>query len=354
MGQHSEKEDELRLYLLGGLTPRERARVEEQLFLDRKFFRQLESAEDDLVDEYVSGELSADDREKLENSLLSSPESRTDIRIAKALKKYIDAEAEPELLALDDDPDASVPDPPSPPVHHFVPRPRWRPASFYPALAAAAAIIVAVVTGLLPVLRDTPKSMRSPPPQARVSGTPEEDATRLGSSSNAGVELANGNSGSAVDPGATRPVQNQSPTPERGHDPAGTRRQVNRAPTRPPTPGSTYTATLLPVGVVRAEGGADNTIVIPAHANYVKLRLPVLTESDYYAYEATLTTDEGAPIKTWRGPMPVDAKGVRSINLPPVPVGLLSPQKYRLELRGGDRRGHLTALYTYHFQVAAP
>jgi anti-sigma-K factor RskA len=350
MGFHLEREAELRRYLLGVLTAEEKAQVEEQLFLDKEFFQRFQAAEDDLIDEYVSGGLSAEEQEQFESGPLSGFEYKSDLRIAKALQKYVAEEAEPEPLATGDESSAAVlaPTPRPTPVI-----PRWRHALF-PRLALAVAVVI-VVVGLWLLTRDARRSEPPEADQARAPQTPERDVGgKAGSNLNGSVETSNGNSGTAADPGGNQPSQNQvTPTPERVPAPA----DPNRQPNRPPAPspkrepsGRTFTATILfPVGQVRGDGEAGNRIIIPGNADYVTLRLLVLTRADYSTYEATLAPEDGVPIKVWSRLKPTGAKLFR---LPSVPAGLLSSQSYRLELKGGDRQGNFKILYTYHLQIA--
>jgi hypothetical protein len=73
-----EKEN-MNKYLLHELTEEEREAMEEKLFLDTKFFEQLESAETQLVDRYVRGEMKADERKRFERGYLNSPERRAEV-----------------------------------------------------------------------------------------------------------------------------------------------------------------------------------------------------------------------------------------------------------------------------------
>src|ERR1044072_3720358 len=85
----SEKESSLRAYLLGQLNPEEQRRIEEQLLLDSDYVELLLSLEEELMDSYVSDELSEREREQFEKHFLSTPERRRKLRMAKALRRYI-------------------------------------------------------------------------------------------------------------------------------------------------------------------------------------------------------------------------------------------------------------------------
>ncbi|MBV9211645.1 MAG: hypothetical protein JOZ52_13485, partial [Acidobacteria bacterium] len=84
------EEDDLtfRKYLLEELSPEEQSEVEERLFLNAESFQQLEMVEDELIDDYVYGELSPRERERFDNIFLTTPERRESLRVAQALSRY--------------------------------------------------------------------------------------------------------------------------------------------------------------------------------------------------------------------------------------------------------------------------
>ena len=85
----SEKESSLRAYLLGQLSPEEQRLIEEQLLLDSDYVELLLSLEEELMDSYVSDELSEREREQFQKHFLITPERRRKLRMAKALRRYI-------------------------------------------------------------------------------------------------------------------------------------------------------------------------------------------------------------------------------------------------------------------------
>jgi hypothetical protein len=87
----------LRRYLLGGLSVRERARLEERYFENDGLFEKLEMVEDELVDAYVRRHLSESDSRLFEENYLSSERRRQKLRIARELLEYA---GEVELPAM--------------------------------------------------------------------------------------------------------------------------------------------------------------------------------------------------------------------------------------------------------------
>jgi hypothetical protein len=83
----------IRRYLLGQLPPEQSKPLEEGLFADGAFYDELCIAEDELIDRYLSGDLPADEREGFETHFLAAPERQKKLRFARALRRYVAAEA---------------------------------------------------------------------------------------------------------------------------------------------------------------------------------------------------------------------------------------------------------------------
>ena len=92
----TERADELLLarYLLGNLTEEEQVQVEDRAFADGDYMGALNAVEADLIDDYVSGELTQPDRRAFESRFLTSPQRRSKVEFAQALAR-VTAEAEP-------------------------------------------------------------------------------------------------------------------------------------------------------------------------------------------------------------------------------------------------------------------
>ena len=72
-------------YLLGELSPEERAALEERYFGDDELFDELVCLENEIVDTYVQGELSENERKRFESHFLVTPERQEKVRFAKSL-----------------------------------------------------------------------------------------------------------------------------------------------------------------------------------------------------------------------------------------------------------------------------
>ena len=83
----SERVDEVLLvkYLLGSLTEEEQVEIEDRAFSDPTYLTALETAEADLIDAYIRGQLSQAERHAFERRFLTSPGRRSKIEFARAL-----------------------------------------------------------------------------------------------------------------------------------------------------------------------------------------------------------------------------------------------------------------------------
>jgi hypothetical protein len=76
-------------YLLGLMPRIEHARFEAYLYADDRLLEELEAAEDDLIDDYLNGDLSRDYRVAFETYYLRSPESLRRLGFGMSLKAYL-------------------------------------------------------------------------------------------------------------------------------------------------------------------------------------------------------------------------------------------------------------------------
>ncbi len=75
----------LRRYMLGSVLEAERAQVEEKLFHDDSAFALLEETEDELIDDYLLGRLSKQERRQFEEHFLDSPRRRERLAATRLL-----------------------------------------------------------------------------------------------------------------------------------------------------------------------------------------------------------------------------------------------------------------------------
>lgn len=166
---------DIRQWLLGLLPQQESYSLEELLITDAALYEELHIVEDELIDEYLGGTLTTNEREAFESYFINSPERQEQFRIANALKVYID----------DSKQDASD----SPPLESSVApaESRWTP--FRKAIAVvsmAAAVLLIVVLGWYLLLVGSPSPSNSlsviltPAVQTRAGGPVQTVRVPLG------------------------------------------------------------------------------------------------------------------------------------------------------------------------------
>jgi len=95
------EQESLRRYLLGDLAPGEIAALEERLLTDTNFYEELLMMEDELIDQYLTGEQSQAERERFESHFSLAPERQQKVRFALTLKKYLSDTSEAPVTDVD-------------------------------------------------------------------------------------------------------------------------------------------------------------------------------------------------------------------------------------------------------------
>src|SRR5215510_12613372 len=101
MTRDSEEENLIRRYVLGQTTEEERQKLEEMMMEDNDLFDRTLLAEDEAVEEYLEGTMSADERKAFEESFLSTPDGRAQLKFARALKRNARNQLEFERFRVD-------------------------------------------------------------------------------------------------------------------------------------------------------------------------------------------------------------------------------------------------------------
>src|SRR5215213_5276074 len=98
MNPQNDKERLRKDYLLGRLSDDMRDQVEERLLDDNDFVEKLSTTEDDLIDDYVFGALSASERKNFEENFVISDERRRKVQFAQSVGLYLEL-ADPQVPA---------------------------------------------------------------------------------------------------------------------------------------------------------------------------------------------------------------------------------------------------------------
>ena len=108
-----------------------KSQIEERLLADDKFAREISSAEDELIEQYLDDELSPAERKHFINHFLAAPQRQQQLGLHQNLRKYAAVTQEQPALA---------------PITEETPSPGWR--SFFQIPAFSYAMIFLVMVGI--------------------------------------------------------------------------------------------------------------------------------------------------------------------------------------------------------------
>ena len=86
---------EVRRWLLGLLPQAESQSLEERFITDAALYEELFIIEDELIDDYLTGKLTVDERAAFESYFMNSTERQKQFRVANALRAFIDDSKQP-------------------------------------------------------------------------------------------------------------------------------------------------------------------------------------------------------------------------------------------------------------------
>ena len=84
-----EHDTQLRRYLLDELTADEQQSIEERLLVDNDYLEQMLIVEEDLIDDFTTGNLSPQQQSTYRKLFLASPEGKKKLQISQVLKKHL-------------------------------------------------------------------------------------------------------------------------------------------------------------------------------------------------------------------------------------------------------------------------
>lgn len=288
-------------FLLGQLSPDEKGRIEELAFDDPGSFEVLQAAEDDLIDEFVDDDLSAEERERFREYYLAQPGRREDVRIASALREYFDREQPASLWE------------------------RFRKwfhigaAPLIPVMVKAAIIISAAAVGLVTLI---PRILR--PGFTPVTQVQPQQAPALPLPANTTSETP-------------------QPTPQLAH------KDDQKRPSLPPHRQPSMVAAILLSPGGGARGGGEVTKVSLTSTKHLDLAL--IGGASYRSYQATLEQD-GKTIQPWSNLKPTKiVSGRKGIRIPIPFDRLRASQRYHIVLDGVARNGNLEHVDDYYFDA---
>lgn len=368
----SQEEGRLALYLLGGLSERERERIEEAFFADDEAFEQMLIAEEELIDAYARGELSAEERGRFEAHFLASPRGRERVHFARSLADAVSgARPAQEEAAPQARPSSRRPS-------LFAGLRALNPALRFALVAVALVAVIGIPWLLFERARMRQELRRLNDESAALRESARELEQRVAAGETRNRELLAQLESAQAARGGRREDETPSQEPPRGG--AGNNNVViaRQSPgrQRPPAPAVTNTAdatTRSPRGRLHkkdrtavaltarvsfdltpglARGGGANTLAVPGNAAYVLLQLNLDADSAHESYSAVIETASGREV--WRADTvkPRGAAGARgAVKLPAVPARDLPPGDYVLLLSGKRPDGRLEGVADYSFKV---
>jgi hypothetical protein len=309
-----EAEISMKQYLLGELAEPQQQELEQGLMTSNECFDRLLVAEDELIDDYLRGTLSAREEEKFDDFFLRAPERRRKLRFFRSLLKYVGANTEdsktiwrwPEFLTF------------RPFPHRIIEG----------SLAAALSLMVLGGSWLTFRIQHLNHLLEQARSQTVPAGERDDGQRQL-------VQLL------ARNDQLTSEVQfhkGQRAVLEQELTRASALRRSS--PLMIPFP--------LISGTVRS-GGEMKKVTIPPRADWVQLQLD-LGASDYTSYQAVLQKFEGEGISSWTTPKIKTADDTEAIVLA-LPAKFLPHGDYVLKLSGIPAVGDPENIGSYTFRV---
>ncbi len=306
----SERQSTVR-YLLGMMTDAERSAFEGSHFTSDRAVETLEAVRDELIEEYLDGNLSPADYERFENYFLVSPHHLRKVEFTKSLREIVAETARPANL----------------PTHE---ESFWQriPATLFGTKSRAAAVAfvaLVIVCGAVFYVFRRPRATPIEPPQMAVTDQTTSTAPHSEAEvdSDAEQQSANQNRHSA----ANSPVRDAERVLERR---------------------GAHTVAFSLHAAVRGSEEA-NVLVVPAQASAVRL-ITARPVDGYTRYRASLSTVEGQ--ETWRRILrklpPSEAEAKVTIT---IPADLLSSEDYTLRISGIKASGAEETVSHYYFRI---
>jgi len=316
MDLHNETDKSIRRYLLGELSEQELEQVEQLVMSDDRVYEELLFAEDDLIDKYVSGTLSEEERTKFKKRFLVVPELRQSLGFASSLRKH----------ALETAPQVVAEEPVTPPPALFD---RLKRFFVQPVFAVSFATVLLAVLALNAWLFRQNSQLKRKVEQLEAQTTAGADDLEKR------LELARQRNEQL-----TAELQRQQQLAEDLRK----QQEQQKPPTRE-TNGSSVLAVTLSSGFVR-DSGEWKKFSLRANTGEVRFQLDV-AGGDYRGYQTSLQTIEGESRLSRKNLKLGTGNTVTFI----VPAKILNPGDYRIVLSGVNSSGAITEIGSYYFRV---
>ena len=312
-------------YLLGDLPEEQQVQIEDRAFSDKDYLASITTVENDLIDEYVRGELSVADRKRFETRFLASAGRRKRVEFAKALGTVVSESTAPAKNAVRD-----------------VPRWSWRDSLYAflsglnPAarLAFVAAVILLIVgAGWLFIQTQRLRRQVNQLQAEKQSGQQNLQQT-LEQERKRNEEL-----NARLD----QEKQQREQTDE------SLRRLTETTEAKNPAPSPVIASLTLLPGLSRGAGQKPN-LDLSHDANLVRLQIGIDPEEPYKSFAVELRTLAGRQVWNRENLAPRTRRGTRAVGLT-LPAMVLKSGEYELRLRGLTEAGASEDVGFYYFNV---
>jgi hypothetical protein len=341
----------VRKYLLGQLAEGEREWLEERLLTDDEFYETLtaleDKVEDELIDEYVEGELTVEGHEHFERLLLSTPQRADKLRLVEDLIAHRVAHRVPVAHAVGGDPrDPAIATPPPRPgrvwVFGFFKHPLF-------GLSSAAALLLVAFCCVWLLVKSNRLEAELAQARAQAQPTPAVDAglKEQLEQLRAHNEELNANLRRAEEERIRLEQQASAQFPRNGNAPSLPKKAGQQTP-------SPFIATLTLSPAFRGPEGGEKiaTLTLDRLGAPARLTLNVndFAPGDYQKVRAVLRKSLGGEV--WSSDtVQVITKRRKSRAVLTLPAGTLSQGQYTVDLEGIDDTGSAEPVGLYSFRI---
>jgi hypothetical protein len=321
-------------YLLGELPEEQQVEIEDRAFGDQEFMASITAVENDLIDEYVRGEIPETDRRRFEARFLATESRRRRVEFARALTHLLDETrvTERETRTVSDT------------------RSSWRDAlaAFIHGLNPAGRIALATATLILLIggawLITQTLTLRS-----QVNRLQAQQNAQQGAQQNNGERLAQQLQAERRHNEELLAQLNQEKQ-QRAQSDESLRRLTETVDQQPrEAPRSIIASLVLLPGISRG-ATTQPKLILPPNASVARLQIGIEPEENYKSFGVELRTTGGRPVWMRDGLTVRSSRGGRSIRLT-LPASALLPGEYELRLKGLPETGPAEDVGFYYFQV---
>jgi hypothetical protein len=324
-----EDEHNILSYLLGDLAEAEQALVEVRFMKDAEYLETIRAIEDDLIDDYVTGEMPAEQRERFEKYLTIASERRKKIEVARALQTVLAAETPPLAVSHLAEPSESW-------WKSLTGSLRAHRLAFQYSLVAA--LMVVTFIGLWLFIDHRRQRAATESAQTQIQTSPPQDQISK-------QDLA------SQQARERERMQNEELAKQKSDEQQRQFEQQAREAARKPAMAQPVIASFfLSPGSLR-EGTESTSLTVPHAARLVRLNLYLPNGVDFKRYRAELRTAGGSLILSRNGLSPKSTAAGKALTLQ-IPAGVLVPGEYEVTLAGVVSKQNLKNVSSYDFSIA--